>query len=390
MRFALRCGGFMAPTTQPDWDDVFMVAALQPERWPMALDQMASHTRSFCGQLIGIGGARDVPFNIVSQLSQLSQEALAEFVAVGGGDPAVNYRIAAFGSALERGEYDTILHEQHYDAALPLLRSDAYVQLAEKHDFPFGCQTNLVVDKVGVVGLAVLRHRKEGRTSQRDRAIFAKASVAARRAVRLQERLEGEQARLLAGAFEAISKAAFILDARGRVQAMTQTAEELVATGAVTLRGGYLEGRGTPFSLGQAVGALVAEGGMAHIRLRLDGDARLRLDGDDAPHAPLFMEGFRLPEKPWSIGHLPHAILLVNAPQRDRAGVAAFLGLLYRLTAAEADIAMRLFDGTGRAAIASLRKVTAETLRGQIKAICAKTGTSNEPDLMRLLAAIMS
>jgi hypothetical protein len=34
--------------------------------------------------------------------------------------------------------------------------------------------------------------------------------------------------------------------------------------------------------------------------------------------------------------------------------------------------------------------VTAETLRGQIKAICAKTGTSNEPDLMRLLAAIMS
>jgi DNA-binding CsgD family transcriptional regulator len=363
---------------QPDWNDLFQRAALEPDFWLEALGQMASFTGSFRGQLIGVGGARDVPFNIVTRLDDMS---LQEFVDIGGASPTVNYRVAASNRALDRGEYDSILHEQHYDEAMPLLKSKAYVELADRHDYPFGCQTNLVVDRAGLIGLAVLRKRKEGRTTAGQRRVFANASAAARRAVRLQERLEGEQARLLAGAFEAINKTAFIIDAKGRLQAMTQSAEEIITSGRITLRNRYLDARGTPFSLAQAVSALVADGEYDHIRLRID---------STGAGAPLFMEGFRLANKPWSIGHLPHAILLVSGPQRDRAGIAAFLGVIYRLTATEADIAMRLFDGARRAEIAEIRSVTAETLRGQIKAICAKTGSQNEADLIRLLSAIMA
>jgi DNA-binding CsgD family transcriptional regulator len=328
--------------------------------------------------LIGIGGARDVPFNIVTNLDG---PYLQQFIDIDGASPALNFRIAASNHALAQGEYDGVLSERHYDAAIPLLDSDRYVQWCDEVDIPFGCQTNLVVDRVGLVGLATLRRRKEGRTTARQRKTFTEAAVAARRAVRLQERIEGNQAKLLAGAFAAIDATAFVLDARGRVQAMTETAEHLVSCGDVAMRDHQLDAPGAPLSLAHAVAVLVADETMPHVRLKVDSR------GGKQPH---FIEGFRLPQQQWSLGHLPHAILLVRAPQRDRAGISGFLTALYRLSAAEADIAIRLFEGKSRAEICETRKVTPETLRGQIKTIHAKTGSAKEADLMRLLAAIMT
>lgn len=362
----------------PDWDELFFAAALEPERWPETLGVMASHTGSSHGQLLGVGGARDIPFNIANDFAPSIPQ---DFIAIGGASPALNYRIAACNHGISRGNYDGLLYEKHYDAALPSLTSRRYVEWCEDIDIPFGCQTNLVVDRVGLVGLATLRKRSDGRTTASQRRVFAEASVAARRAVRLQERLEGDQARLLAGAFDAIRATAFILDARGRVQAMTQSAEEIVAAGAVALRRGYLEADGTPLSLAHGIGALVAEGGIDHLRWRID-------RAND--RQPVFLEGFRLPQRLWSLGHLPYAILLAKMPQRDRAGISAFLTVIHHFTPTEADVAMRLYDGASRADIASARDVTEETLRGQIKSVCAKTGSRNEADLMRVLGAVMA
>lgn len=367
----------MLQSANIDWNDTFLTAALEPEKWPEALDKMAGQLRATHGQLIGVGGTRDIPFNIVTNFERRGLESFAE---IDGGSPLANYRIAACNQDIVRGRYDGILHEKHYDATIPRLATKQYVEWCDEYDIPFGCQTNLVVDQAGIVGLAILRKRKEGRTTVAERRLFAKVAVAARRAVRLQERLEGEQARLLAGAFDAIAAAAFILDAGGRVQAMTASAEKLIADGDITLRNRLLQADALPLSLAQAVRALTTDGGLDHVRLRINCP-----DGRPAR----FMEGFRLPGRPWSLGHLPHAIMVVRQPQRDRAGISGFLSALYRLTATEAEIAMRLFDGMSRNDICEERSVTAETLRGQVKSICAKTGSQNEADLMRLLGAIM-
>jgi PAS domain-containing protein len=360
-----------------DWDDLFLSAALEPDRWPVALAELASHCRSSYGQLIGLGGDRGIYFNLVSQFRP---DDLQAFVAMGGGSADINFRVAASDAAMRRGQYDHILYEKDYAAVRPLLRSDRYVEWCETVDIPFGCQTNLVVDRIGLVGFALLRGRRDGPTRATDRRIFARAAEAARRAVRLQERIEGDQAHLLAGAFEAMGASAFILDRRGRVQAMTPAAEALVSAGQVRLIDRHPEAAGTPVSLETAVAGLVAEDGWPHVRLCLDGEAK----------GPVFLEGFRLPARRWSLGNLPCAILLSRPPGRDRAGVAGLLEALYRLTTAEADIAMRLFDGHGRDRIAHDRRVTAETLRGQIKMTLAKTGVDGEAQLMRLLAAIMT
>lgn len=368
----------MGQRAEPDWDEIFMQAALQPDMWLGALDALASHTGSGHGQLIGVGGAREIPFNIVTNFST---DLVDHFAASGWGSETHNFRVAASNRHVERGFYDPVLHEDHYDRVIPQLASTDYLDWCEEIGIPFGCQTNLVIDNFGIVGLATLRDRKEGRTNAAQRRIFADGAKAARRAVRLQEKLEGEQAKLLAGAFDAVQVSAFIIDARGQLLAHSAGANAMLDAGDVRQSGRSIDAAGVPFTLRQTVQALIADGGLDHVRTRIA----------TAPNRPpLMIEGFRLPEREWSLGKLPHAILIANGPKRDRAGVAHYLAAIYRLSPAEADIAVRLVEGKPRPQIASERGVTAETLRGQIKQIYLKCGVDSEAGLMRLLAPILS
>ncbi|ENY80605.1 LuxR family transcriptional regulator [Sphingopyxis sp. MC1] len=368
----------MGQRIPPDWDDIFLEAALEPANWLGALDRMARHTGSSHGQLIGVGGARERPFNIVTNFGP---DMIAKAQSNDWYGETTNFRIAVSNQHVAKGHYDPILHEAHYDAAVETLESRDYVDWCEEIGIPFGCQTNLVIDNFGIVGLATLRNRGDGRTTDDQRGIFAQAAAAARRAVRLQEKLEGQQAQLLAGAFDAISATAFILDARGNLLAHTLAAEALLQAGTVRQVGLSIDAGGAPHTLRALIQALIAEEGARHGRTML-------ATGDAAPS--LMIEGFRLPERDWSLGKRPHAILVVNPPRRDRAGVTPFLSTLYRLSPAEADIALRLFEGKTRAQISDERGVTAETLRGQIKQIYQKCGVDGEAALMRLLAPIFA
>lgn len=360
------------------WDEIFFNAALDSDEWPNALEQMAKETGASHGQLIGLGSDRTIPFNFVTNFDDEVRRAL-ELEAT---SPEKSYRVAASEEHIAQGKFDPILHEAHYDAVMPQLLSRHYVDFCNEIDIPYGCQTNLVFDNRGLIGLATLRSRKDGRTSPAERQVFAQAVEAARRAVRLQERLESDQARLLAGAFEAMAATAFVLDGRGRVRALTSKAESLARNGQVRISGGVLSGPGTPMSLQQCVAALTVSDGLAHVQVRV---------GDEEIGGPkLFLEGFRLPRRDWQFGWPPQAILISRTPSRDRAGISGFLNALYGFSGAEADIAMRLFDDQDRAAIAATRQVTPDTLRGQIKALLSKAACPNEASLMRLLRAIMS
>ena len=77
----------MKANSSIDWDDVFMAAALEPGRWLGALDVMAREVGASHGQLIGVGGDRDVSFNLVTNFDSA---ALQEFVAMGGASPQLN------------------------------------------------------------------------------------------------------------------------------------------------------------------------------------------------------------------------------------------------------------------------------------------------------------
>jgi DNA-binding CsgD family transcriptional regulator len=81
-------------------------------------------------------------------------------------------------------------------------------------------------------------------------------------------------------------------------------------------------------------------------------------------------------------------LLLVTDPDRPANPSDEVLRSLYDLTAAEIEVATGLVTGYSLREIASLRQVAIGTVRGQIKSVFAKTGTSSQSDLVRLLTGL--
>lgn len=356
-----------------DWDTLFLDAALEPWRWDGALRHMAHATGAARGQLIGVGGPSEVPFNWANDVPE---PTLRQFIEIRGGAPDINYRI---GADLGSGAMQ-VVHEDDYDAAIPRLSSDIYLDYAHQNEIPFGCQTRLVEGPEGFIGLATLRTAQDGRSTAEQRGIFMDAAHAARRAVLLQMRLEGQQAQLMAGTLDAMRLAAFLFDMKGRLCGTTQGGERLIESGALRRTADMIEPPGDRHQVARAVAQVMRADGAGHARMRI---ARPR-DGD-MPSGDLFAELFRLPAREWSIRAVPRVIMMVRTSQISDAEAARHIAAAFGLSPAEGEVALALARGLSREAISAQRGVTRETLRGQFKAIYAKTGCRGETDLAMLV-----
>ena len=350
-----------------DWHQVFQQAALDPTTWMQALDLLADATGSTSGQLIGVGGAKTVPFNWVTSFSP---EAVKRFEAIDGGSPQVNFRIAADIGV----QTATIIDERDYDRVRPLLASDAYLDLCSDYDIPFGCQTALRRDDGGLIGLAVLRRTADGRTNERQRGEFARAATAARAAVKLQAAIEHQGMALLAGTFDALALECFLIDRHGRVADMTAEAATRIADATVI--------RISDGQLGSAVPVVARNIHRALARVFTGSpNASVCLTSGIGPTLDLFA----IRPQPWSLGFQPRVIAVVRDPARRlevaRDTIAGGLGL----SVAETDIAILLAQGHARDAVASRRGVTMATLRTQIRSLYEKTGCTREAELVALV-----
>lgn len=81
-------------------------------------------------------------------------------------------------------------------------------------------------------------------------------------------------------------------------------------------------------------------------------------------------------------------LMLVSDPEARSAFPDAVLGDLYRLTPAEAEVANGVLMGFSLDEIASLRRVSVGTVRGQLKSILSKTGTERQSELVALLMSL--
>lgn len=359
------------PITRVDLDlaDAFAAAAIDSSMWLPALDRLASATGSMRGQLIGIGGERSIPFNLVTNASD---KMLADFVAIDGGSPDVNYRVgASIGTTLL-----TVVHEAHYAVAIPRLKTDVYVDSARDNDHPFGCQTNLFDDEDGLVGLALLRSAGDGPTTEGQRRIFAAAAPHVRSAVHIQRALDLDGAKLVTGAFEAMTSAAFICDALLRVCALTSAAERLVADGALRLSARRLSSARPDET--EALDSAIRRAGCSVIPPPV---CSVTIHGSNR-ELPLILDVTALPQRAWSLG-VESRVLVVA--RRNRPGYPQTTRLLrdiFGLTISEAEIVLALSEGTSRAEIAAMRDVSVSTVRTQIKNVFAKLGFAREGELI--------
>jgi DNA-binding CsgD family transcriptional regulator len=84
--------------------------------------------------------------------------------------------------------------------------------------------------------------------------------------------------------------------------------------------------------------------------------------------------------------HLRGALILVIDPEQERAPAQSMLQAVFRLTPAEARLAIGIARGRDLEAIANELGITVATIRTQLKAVFAKTNTSRQSELAVLLA----
>lgn len=344
----------------------FRAAGLGQTSWDSALDGLAAVTGSTGAQLIGLGSEATVPFNVMTGVPAETGEA---FIAVGGGDPAINSRVRIGGRAPEL----EVLDETAFTTASDMRLHPEYAEWIRAWDMHHTCLTNLVKEPDKHAGLALLRSERQGNVNEEQKRAFALLAAHARAAVRTQMALESQGSQLLAGAMEAVRATAFFCDAAGRVRGMTASAEAMLSAGDVLrLNKGVLttaceaDRRGLEMALAEALA-----GGAPAFTV-----AARRLNSDDR----VVMEVAPLPSSSPS-GFGARALVIVHGLGADEARVAMAAGSLYGLSPSEAAIAAQLAAGRSPAAIAHDRRVSLGTVRTQVRRIYDKLGVTSQLEL---------
>lgn len=357
--------------------DAFYSAALDGS-WYSALEGLAAATGSRIGELISVGSNATVPINIMTNIDPAAQQA---FVDCGGGDPRINPRVNAGMNApvlKVLAECDFMSPDEHE-------RHPHYLEFAHPWDIPFICLTTLARNEDMLIGLAVGRSQSEGHISREQRAVFTSIAPHVRAAVRMQMALENEGAALLTGAMEAMSTPAFVCDRTGRVQAMTPSAEAMVANGRkLQLQSGKLSAGLAADSASLKNAIDLAAGESPRLSARLPRTVIVRSGERDA--SPLVLDVIALPARALEFCFAPRVLVVVHGSQGGAdARRRTVLKSVYGLTAAETEVALQLAQGSATEAIAANRVVAVDTVRAQIKSILAKLGLSRQIELVARL-----
>lgn len=354
----------------------FQNAALGLGSWSAALDALAAATGCMGGELIGLGAEAAVPFN---WMTGVAPEAAAEFLDVGGGDPRVNSRVRIGARAPELA----VLDENAFTTAQDARRRPEYGEWIRRHDVPFVCLSPLLRQDELLVGLAVMRGRRQGQITSEEKRIFTALAPHVRAAVRTQMVLEAQGVALLADLLGAVSKAAFVCDGSGRVHAVSPPADRLLSEGRwLRVRGGRLAARNDADTV-LLLQTLAAAAAARTAERRPPAAIVVR---DETGSDPLPLEASAIPgEHALRFGA---TVLLIARPPREADRRAAELArVLYGLTGTEAAVAAGLVAGLGPAVIADQTGVSVGTVRSHIRRIFEKARVNSQLELVAAISA---
>lgn len=168
----------------------------------------------------------------------------------------------------------------------------------------------------------------------------------------------------------------FLCDELGRVRGLTAGAQALLEEdGALALRAGVLMTTSDDLDLGEGIRTARCGSGGQTLFIPSPAGPALVLDV-----TPLLSAAPGL-----------RALVVVSARNQAAApgDLEAALLASFALTAAEADIAIRLTRGATRAAIATARGVSLGTVKSQIKSVYQKVGVTREVELAACLASLL-
>lgn len=332
------------------------------DSWRHALQALSAATGSRAGQMIGLGGANAVPFNYTPELDE---SLVDEFLLVGGGDPKVNPRVRAGIKARVLAS----LAEADFINPAETLRPD-YADFIARHDLPFICLTTVVREETMSVGLSVLRTQKQGHITGEQQRAFDAVAPHVRRAVQLQVSLRDQSAQILAGALENLSIEAFVVDAWGRVRAMSRSAEERLRAQV------HLAARGKRLTTRDPEAARLLESAIlraANPGFGLDPPPPFILARGGAGETPLVLEVSSVGRGSSEFGD-GLALVVARAPRNLETRLTELSKTLYGLTPTEAAVASALAAGGSPQAVADRMEVSIGTVRTHIRRVFDKAG----------------
>jgi len=371
-------------------------AALEPARWPAALEQLAEHT----------GAASAAAFVV-----DLSASAVG-FMSVAGLDPRLLDDYAAYYARIDpwnaflggRPAGRTIVSQMVMDDA-------TFGRTEFCNDFlqPYGmfhAMGGFAVRSGSLAFLAgVQRPRERGGFGpgelERMRAAFPHLARAAR--IHRQLARAGGIAAGLTAALDRVPLGALLCDRRGRVVWMNRLAEELVRRGeGLRVRQGRLEAataNGTTAELRRliATAALIglhtprrhiaaADGGNGNIDINNAGGVMTLPRPWPLKPLTVMVTPLSEPAQPLDIAldlARPEALLLISDPERAVQLPTDRLTHAFGLTAAEAKLAAALATGSSLTDYADTAKITIGTARWYLKQALAKTGAHRQSELVR-------
>jgi DNA-binding CsgD family transcriptional regulator len=349
---------------------LFARAPFEQAGWDTALKALASATGSARAQLLAIG-ERHTLFNWVTDVDEGYVE---DFMAIEGHRPEVNYRVAA-----SRRPYE-LAWEKHYDQVRAAAANDTYIEHVRRWDAEHGAQLLLSDQPGAFFGLAALHSASDGRTSESDRQALLDIAPQVMAAIRLQQAIEHQGADLLRGSLDALRIAAVLLDATGRVCAVTGAAQGLLGSETLQVRSGLLRmarpdlDRGLQMRVGIALASRQAMPSEMWVQ---------------SPRGPLLVEICPLPRQEWNFGFAPSVIVTLKAPLGFSGDQGARLSAALGLTRAEGEIVALLAQGHSRRDVAGMRGVSAQTVASQLRTIFQKAGVNREAELVSTARAVV-
>lgn len=268
-----------------------------------------------------------------------------------------------------------------------LVQTEFYDDFLRPNDFFYSMGGVLLREKDSVISFTNLRSRRLGLYRPEERAAFRDLIPHLKRALLLSRRL-GAATAGRAIAFEVLDRLPYgvvLLDGAGRILHGNRAARTILDS-----RDG----------LSAREGQLAAESSTDTARLRrlitaaarvtdgcglTGGHLVLQRPTGKAPYV-LLVSPLRLPGA--DLGHPGRVALFITDPERPAGSPEVTLALVYQLTPAETRLAAALAQGLTLSEAAERFRVSANTVRTQVKSLFAKTATRRQSDLVRLLLTL--
>ncbi len=192
------------------------------------------------------------------------------------------------------------------------------------------------------------------------------------------------QARMSADVLHRLAAGLIFFDEEGAVVGANATAERLLADedGLAVSKGRLQAARPVD---SRSLAAIMSEAIRPDDRLSARGPMSIRLPRPSGRRSLEVMACAIDPaSRVWSQGRAA-GFLVVSSGEAQLHGVARRLRDLYGLSEAESQLVVALANGSTLKDWAATRGVSIETVRWQLKQVFAKTGTTRQPELMRLV-----